>query len=319
MKIEKPPLMPHERRVKEMMIGFGQDTPETPEIPDDKTLELRVRLMFEEVLEFAEAAGVIIEADLPEPCAPLSFDQDGGNVTIKRDPNKAPDMTEMVDALADGSVVGVAGTAIALGVRMEPMLELTDANNLMKIANGKVDEHGKFRKHPDHPKPNYSHALALQGWQHPSLSPPSQSFDDVQQQIIDEAAVIQEHSMQAITELQAGPESDSTPKKKKKVHMGFPPVVGQRGGNHLLPYERVYRGPNLEKALHLLMVGKLEEAAKLIEPDNANPESLRPTDSYVPGPRAIIYKTMGVPSDDGAENGDTSPAGQAELPAEGVE
>lgn len=197
----KPGFTDHERRVRSMMIGFGQEVPETPTVGTDKVRITRVRLDLEEVLEFADDAAISVRYQHPqdliaqvdnlrtlllsevprmedyqkavELCTTLvdylkhspaiKFGEDGGNVAIAAIPGKKPDLAKMIDACSDLSVVNT-GAFVAFGVQMTPMLELTDENNLMKIANGKLDENGKFRKSPTHPVPSYDFALSLQGY-----------------------------------------------------------------------------------------------------------------------------------------------------------
>lgn len=165
--IVKPELTPHERRVKEMMIGFGQDTPHNPTAlaHDAKTRKARVRFLLEEVLELAEAEGVTVALAMDDGTY-MPFDHgDARDGRIRYDENgDEPDLEKIVDALTDISVVNT-GAFIAHGVRVAPMLEITDSNNLLKIANGKLNpETGKFEKAPNHPVPNYAFALRVQGY-----------------------------------------------------------------------------------------------------------------------------------------------------------
>lgn len=144
----------HEVRVRAMMMGFGQELPEKPTIADYKTRELRVRLMLEEVLEYAEAAGVGVYV---ENCR-----VDFGDLDFQ-ERNIAPDIVKMADAVADCSVV-VVGTSVAHGFPLEELQEECDANNLLKLANGHLDEFGKFIKSKDHQKPNFERVLLDAGW-----------------------------------------------------------------------------------------------------------------------------------------------------------
>ena len=113
-----------------------------------------------QLLEEVEAA---IRSYADDWLEPVIFNEKEGNVVIERDFTKVPNLAKMIDALSDMSVVNT-GAAVAFGVRLEPMLELTDANNMMKLANGHLDEFGKFIKPKNHPVPNYEFALAIQGY-----------------------------------------------------------------------------------------------------------------------------------------------------------
>lgn len=170
-----PELTPHERRVKEMMMAFGQATPDRPTIPDLKTRLLRVRLLLEEVFEFAEASAVSVTFTAkatPETRAAIEQGKADYNVEFEGmsfadNPNRKPDLVAMLDGLSDISVVNV-GAFVACGVRMSPCLEAVDANNLAKVARGREDpDTGKFIKPPDHQPPNLELTLALQGYQKP--------------------------------------------------------------------------------------------------------------------------------------------------------
>lgn len=148
---------PHFQRIRQMMGGFGQDTPDRPEIPDAKTRELRCRLILEEALEFVEAAGfTTYMAAGGGIYHPISFKDLSFESTSK------PDLELMVDGLADISVVTI-GSFVALGVADEAVLLEVDKNNLLKIATGHKDpETGKFIKAPDHPLPDIQGVLDTQ-------------------------------------------------------------------------------------------------------------------------------------------------------------
>lgn len=149
-------LLPHEARVISMMRGFGQSTPDTPGLPTMKERERCFRLLLEEVLEYGAAAG--LEA--------ITHSGDGQTLHIDDlaifETDSEPSLTDMVDACADISVVNTCAFA-TMGVRMQPILELVDSNNLLKIETGALDPvSGKFKKHPDHPKPDFEAAVAQQ-------------------------------------------------------------------------------------------------------------------------------------------------------------
>jgi predicted HAD superfamily Cof-like phosphohydrolase len=144
-----------------MMRGYGQLTPDKPCTPDEKTRRLRAQLELEEVLEFVRDSGFDVVA--------LAYcgDPRDSHITLggfcPGEPTKLGDYTlvsvrecdpvGVVDGLADISVVNT-GSAVAFGVDLEPILEIVDNNNLLKIKTGKRDPAtGKFIKHPNHPSP----------------------------------------------------------------------------------------------------------------------------------------------------------------------
>lgn len=158
----------HEQRVREMMNGFGQFGPDKPTVPDEKTRRLRCKLILEEALEFIKAAG--FDVVIANPCRSATLpvtdyshepSDQIGSYTFQST-GSAPDLVEMADGIADISVVTV-GTAIACGIAIEPLLQLVDENNLLKIATGrKCPETGKFLKAPNHPKPDIAGEIARQ-------------------------------------------------------------------------------------------------------------------------------------------------------------
>lgn len=151
-------LLPHEARVIEMMRGFGQNTPDKPTLPPTPERIRCFRLLLEEVLEYGAAAG--LEAVTHSGDGQTLMIDDLAIVPIA---DEDPSLPDMVDACADISVVNTCAFA-AMGVRMQPVLEMVDANNLLKIETGSLDPvSGKFKKHPDHPKPDFVKAVADQG------------------------------------------------------------------------------------------------------------------------------------------------------------
>lgn len=148
------------------MMGFGQELPEKPTLADYKTRELRVRLMLEEVMEYAEAAGVQVgvsgvSGDIcgsVEDPYPISFEE-----LVFSEQDHEPDIVAMADAVADISVT-MTGTSVAHGFPLEELQEEVDSNNLLKISTGSLDEFGKFKKPENHPKPNFERVLRDAGW-----------------------------------------------------------------------------------------------------------------------------------------------------------
>lgn len=156
------PMTEHERRVMSMMDAFGQNCPAYPTIADAATRRLRVMLLLEEVLEYAEAAGIDLEIGVGGGGDQQTLQI--ADVTPRCSETRAPDLVGMVDALADISVVNT-GAFIAHGVRSTPVLETVDANNLLKYSTGhRHPETGKFIKAPNHPVPDIHLLLLQQGW-----------------------------------------------------------------------------------------------------------------------------------------------------------
>ena len=147
----------HYDRVREMMRGFGQHTPEHPRVPDEHARKRCFFLLLEEVLEYGAAAGLVAITHQGDGTV-LHID----DLVIVEDDSTDPDLVGMVDACADISVVNMCAFA-AMGIQPDPVLEMVDENNLLKIATGTLDETtGKFKKHPDHPKPEFAKEVQRQ-------------------------------------------------------------------------------------------------------------------------------------------------------------
>lgn len=149
----------HVARVRSMMQGFGQATPGYPMMPPVHERMRCFRLLLEEVLEYGAAAGLVVS--VPDGAAhdiPVTMN----NIDIAAVDYSKADLVQMVDACADISVVNV-GAFLAMGVDPAPVLEEVDKNNLLKIETGKLDPvTGKFKKHPEHPKPNFEGVIFQQ-------------------------------------------------------------------------------------------------------------------------------------------------------------
>jgi predicted HAD superfamily Cof-like phosphohydrolase len=148
----------HQERVRKFMQLAGQNCPDSPVKTMDSAVKiLRIRLLMEELLETADALGVVINHDISAGNGgPISFEDldfyDNGNF----------DLIEAVDGAGDISVVN-QGLLIALGVADNPVLEEIDNNNLAKFGPGGYrDENGKWRKPASHKPPNISKAIGLE-------------------------------------------------------------------------------------------------------------------------------------------------------------
>ncbi len=111
--------------VRTFMQTFGQATPTSPAVPDEKTLKLRVKLLLEEVLELAEASGIKIVSEVPKGEA-IS----GGNLYMSV--VGEADLVGMADALADIDYVN-QGAAVAYGLNLEPFQDEVHSSNMTKL------------------------------------------------------------------------------------------------------------------------------------------------------------------------------------------
>lgn len=127
-------------QVREFHKAFGRPVRDQPTVgmPDERVL--RVRLMLEEVLEFAEAAGVDVYCG-NRALTPVNF---------RVDADRPANLAAMLHELADVSYV-VDGTAVQLGLPLNLAVTEVHAANMRKLGpDGKpvVDARGKVRK-PD--------------------------------------------------------------------------------------------------------------------------------------------------------------------------
>lgn len=142
--------------VKEFMVAAGQDVPNTLTKLDSKTKILRVRLILEEALEFAEASGVAIYTVGPNGLENLLMDD------LTFDDVQEEDFVEIADACADLNYV-VAGGALSYGIDLEPVDEEVHRSNLAKFGPGSwKDENGKIRKPPGWTPPDIKGVLTKQ-------------------------------------------------------------------------------------------------------------------------------------------------------------
>ena len=120
-----------QRGVQEFHEKYGCLTKYNPTMPDASTRLLRASLIVEEAAEFMSAA-------------------------------RNEDMEGMCDALADLLYV-TYGTAVVMGVDMEPISDEVQRSNMTKDGGGQ-DSGGKIMKGPDFEEPNIVEKLKDQGW-----------------------------------------------------------------------------------------------------------------------------------------------------------
>ena len=117
--------------VLEFHQKYGSEFYQTPTLPSTETLLLRSRLIAEEAAEFISAAS-------------------------------QKDMEGMTDAICDLLYV-VYGSAVALGVDIEPCFAEVQRSNMSKDGGGR-DGGGKVRKGADYFPPDIKSELVKQGW-----------------------------------------------------------------------------------------------------------------------------------------------------------
>lgn len=143
--------------IREFHEKAGQLINTKPSEVDSKTAILRVRLLLEEVLEFAEASGVEILTQDGE-CLDVTAIEDD-ELTFSH-VGKA-NLVDIADALGDINYVSY-GAAICYGIDMEPVEEEIHKNNMLKFENCTKDENGKIIKNKNHKKVNLKPILDSQ-------------------------------------------------------------------------------------------------------------------------------------------------------------
>ena len=123
----------HQEQVREFMKKFNQETPYRLTIPSSEIRILRVRLLLEEVLEFAEASGIEVFLQMPETQYVFGFSV---KIDINRlsleSRNDCTNLKEMADALTDIQYVN-DGAAVACGIDLEPCAEEVHRSNMTKL------------------------------------------------------------------------------------------------------------------------------------------------------------------------------------------
>ena len=112
-------------KVKEFMLTFGQEIKEKPEFPNDSIVDLRIKLIEEELQELKDAI-------------------------------KNNDIVEVADALTDILVV-TYGAAASWGLEIDNCFNEVHRSNMSKLsADGKpiYNEYGKVMKGPNYLAPN---------------------------------------------------------------------------------------------------------------------------------------------------------------------
>lgn len=132
-----------QRGVYDFHSKYGCMVQDQPTMPSAGVRLLRARLIVEEAGEFLKAAS-------------------------------NGDMVEMCDALADLLYV-TYGTAVVMGVDMEPISAEVQRSNMTKDGGGQ-DSGGKILKGPDFTPPDIDECLHKQGWRD-SSTPPTRGGD----------------------------------------------------------------------------------------------------------------------------------------------
>lgn len=161
-------------RVAEFHRVFGHPIAKDFSVPEAKTRLLRFKLLFEEVMEFGRAVGVVglsdrsqeeFEAALKETLQEFAVD------------DKYYDLVEAADALADIDYV-TQGTCIAFGVPAELVGEEVHNSNMSKLDEEGTPVYGpggRVMKGPNYRPPDIRGVLlrhaTWMGWNSTLLTP----------------------------------------------------------------------------------------------------------------------------------------------------
>lgn len=150
----------HQQRVEKFMALAKQEIPSSPIMPNEKTRELRAKLILEEALETVRDLG------FSAMFCPESV-QEQEERWIKKDnivlfPNGKESLKNIADGCADIIVV-TTGTLSACGLSDMSVQKEVDDNNLAKFGPGhSFREDGKLIKPPDHKPPKLQQVIDLQ-------------------------------------------------------------------------------------------------------------------------------------------------------------
>jgi len=153
-------------RVREFFTVMGQELPERVSVPDDKTVQLRAKLVVEETLELVES--LIADDWKPGVCSVLSpFEttkwlRDALNRLLV-EAELSVDLPAFADACTDIDYV-VEGARLAFGIDGEPIMKLVHEANLKKLGGPIRESDGKRLKPEGWQPPDVEGALIAQGW-----------------------------------------------------------------------------------------------------------------------------------------------------------
>lgn len=135
----------HQQMVELFMKKAGQEVPQKPMLPDEKTRWLRAVLILEEALETVKALGFNPVSTEKQATKTFKF-KTGASIGFDQ---TEPDLVEIIDGCADIKVV-TTGTLSACGVPDERFQQEVDESNLRKFGpGGRRREDGKWLKPPD--------------------------------------------------------------------------------------------------------------------------------------------------------------------------
>lgn len=146
----------HDTPVVEFHEAFGVPVAVVPTVPELERRKLRIKLIFEELLELIDASGLELRAD-----GRLLVGQTLSLLEV----SKNIDLVEAADAITDLRYV-VDGTSLEWGVPLEKCLREVHRSNMSKLGeDGKpvLRQDGKVLKGPGYTPPRLDLVLELHG------------------------------------------------------------------------------------------------------------------------------------------------------------
>ncbi len=151
----------HQSRVEKFMAFAKQDIPSSPTMPDEKTRELRAKLILEETLETIRDLGFSMAIHNGALHQGLELSKN-----LIDDIAFNPTGKETLSGIADGCadiIVVTTGTLSACGIADVSIQREVDKNNLAKFGPGhSYREDGKLVKPPGHRPPDLEGVIEKQ-------------------------------------------------------------------------------------------------------------------------------------------------------------
>jgi len=144
------------------MRNAHQDVPDMPGMPSRDVCALRCRTLAEELLELCDALDVDIRMERNRANGVRFYGVDANPspyASVQLEPET--NLRDAYDAVLDILVFAV-GTAIALGLELEPGWEEVHRSNMTKFIDGFLREDGKWMKGPSYDPPRLAPIIQAQ-------------------------------------------------------------------------------------------------------------------------------------------------------------
>lgn len=158
--------------VRQFMAAFNQAMPETPQWPDQATMDLRVRLVAEEFCEWLRDSGLECKVVVQEVVQDKDEDLTERKI-FRFDNTNCMDVTscetrslpKTTDAIIDQIYV-LIGSLLAMGIDFWPLWAEVQRKNMEKVGGPIIN--GKVTKPAGWTPPDIEGELRKQGWEEPA-------------------------------------------------------------------------------------------------------------------------------------------------------